>query len=739
MLDILRVDKIGDEFNQQYIIKGSGHEYQRLDAVKATQASFIVPVNHPLAIDAEDPWDAEFITLAQMKHWELAPYNLAMMHNKGILFSITADKLKHKTDVLKHVRIAVDNGLSESTALNALTLHPAKQIGMEAKIGSLAEGKWANMLVLDSPIFKKEAKIIQNWVMGNPYQINPFKKDNIDGAYTFTIGTQQYDITIEESEKSPKLIMHLNDTLDIKGNVVVHREQITLSFAIPKGMKYAGYTTLSGWKSTEHNFTGKGRTSTGEKVAWKAVKAPVLIEKEEGAKEEKEKEIKSIGEIIYPFTAYGWTERPTQQKVLFKNATVWTNETSGILEETDVLIEKGKIVKLGKNLNIKDAQVVDASGKHLTSGIIDEHAHIGIQGGVNEWAEASSAEVSIGDIINSEDVNFYRQLGGGVVAAQLLHGSSNPIGGKSALVKFRWGSLPEQMKIEGADGFIKFALGENVKQSNSSPIYSERFPQTRMGIGQFFVDYFTRAKAYANNIDPNKRIDLELEALAEILQEKRFITCHSYVQSEVNMFMKIAESFDFRINTFTHILEGYKVADKMKAHGVGASTFSDWWAYKYEVKDAIPQNAALLNEMGVLTAINSDDAEMGRRLNQEAAKAIKYGGMSEEDAWKMITLNPAILLHLDDRMGSIKPGKDADIVLWSDHPLSIYAKAEQTYVDGIKYFDSKEDAFLQNWMELERNRLIQKMLIEKKGGAKTSKVEIKKEKNYHCDDIEHWD
>jgi imidazolonepropionase-like amidohydrolase len=438
---------------------------------------------------------------------------------------------------------------------------------------------------------------------------------------------------------------------------------------------------------------------------------------------------------VYPFTAFGWTKKPKPETVLIKNVTVWTNEKEGVLENTDVLIQNGKIVKVGKGLSAKEAKEVDGTGKHLTAGLIDEHSHIGIQGGVNEWADVSSAEVKIGDVINSEDINIYRQLSGGVTAAQLLHGSANPIGGQSALIKLRWGSLPEEMKIQGADGFIKFALGENVKQSNWE---SDRFPKTRMGVEQVFVDYFTRAQAYINNTDVNKRVDIELEALAEILQSKRFITCHSYVQSEINMLMKVAEQFGFRINTFTHILEGYKVADKMKEHGVGASTFSDWWAYKYEVIDAIPHNAALLNQMGVVTAINSDDAEMGRRLNQEAAKAVKYGGVSEEDALKMVTLNPAKLLHLDDRMGSIKPGKDADLVLWSDHPLSIYAIAEQTYVDGIKYYDVAEDLAYRNWMEQERARLIQKMLIDKKGGAKSVKPVPTESKDYHCDDIEHW-
>lgn len=254
------------------------------------------------------------------------------------------------------------------------------------------------------------------------------------------------------------------------------------------------------------------------------------------------------------------------------------------------------------------------------------------------------------------------------------------------------GENAENMIYENTPKFIKFALGENVKQSRSSN--GTRFPQTRMGVEQMITDYFTRAKEYdaLKKSGQPYRKDLEMETLAEILNKERFISCHSYVQSEINMLMKVADKFDFTINTFTHILEGYKVADKMAEHGVGGSTFSDWWAYKYEVNDAIPYNASIMHNAGVTVAINSDDREMSRRLNQEAAKTVKYGGMSELDAWKTVTINPAKLLHIDDKVGSIKVGKHADVVLWNNHPMSIYAKVEKTIIEGRVYFDYKVDA-----------------------------------------------
>jgi imidazolonepropionase-like amidohydrolase len=444
--------------------------------------------------------------------------------------------------------------------------------------------------------------------------------------------------------------------------------------------------------------------------------------------------------------AFGLDSSLTSSKYVFKNATVWTNEVQGILKETDVLVEDGKIVQVGNvdNTLTIDAEIIDASGMHLTSGIIDEHSHIAISKGVNEGGQAISAEVSIGHVVNSEDINIYRQLSGGVTSAQLLHGSANPIGGQSALVKLKWGASPEEMLIENAPGFIKFALGENVKQSNWGDFNTVRFPQTRMGVEQVFYDGFHRARQYKNEwLEYNKnrkgkkgispRMDLELETLVEILDSKRFITCHSYVQSEINMLMHVADSMGFRVNTFTHILEGYKVADKMKNHGVGGSTFSDWWAYKYEVNDAIPYNAALMSEQGVTVAINSDDAEMGRRLNQEAAKAIKYGGLSQEEAWKLVTLNPAKLLHLDDRMGSIKVGKDADLVLWTHNPLSIMSKVQKTMIEGRVYYDAERNDVLATRNRLERARIIQKMALDNTAGKPMRIYKHDKERFFHCD------
>ena len=503
-----------------------------------------------------------------------------------------------------------------------------------------------------------------------------------------------------------------------------------------------GFSRLSGYIENTQNLSGKAILANGNEVKWLATKTAPFVIVKDTTKAEKPN---SIMPVTFPNIAFGNSQKPTQQNLLFKNATVWTNELEGILEDTDVLVKNGKIAALGKNIVDINAVIIDAKGKHLTSGIIDEHSHIAISRGVNEGGHNSSAEVTVQDVVNSEDINIYRDLAGGVTTSQLLHGSANPIGGCSAIVKWKWGLSADEMLYKNQPKFIKFALGENVKQSNISRS-STRFPQSRMGVEQVFIDYFQRAKeydltwkAYNSNSKKDKikapRVDLELQNIAEIINKERFITCHSYVQSEILMMMNVAEKFNFRINTFTHILEGYKVADKMKEHGVGASTFSDWWAYKFEVNDAIPYNGALMHNQGLVVAFNSDDAEMSRRLNQEAAKAVKYGNVPEVEAWKFVTLNPAKLLHIDNMVGSIKVGKDADLVLWSTNPLSIEAKVVYTFIDGELFYSMEQDAVLQKANQIEKTRLLSKMGEQPVSTEPRQKFLKKPKRFYHCNTL----
>ncbi|HET6226919.1 MAG TPA: amidohydrolase family protein [Bacteroidia bacterium] len=759
-LNVLRADKIANEFKTKYIMKGSGTEYQRLDDIKASNCQFILPLNFPAAYDVEDAYDALNITLTELKHWEMAPVNPFALEKYLIPFAITTADLKDKKDFWKNLRKAVTYGLSEKQALKALTTTPAEMLHLSDQVGKLKPGMLANFIITSGNLFDEKTILYENWIQGKMYRIKDYNFTDIRGVYDFRYGDKQEQLTIEGDINKPKGKLQA-DTAKTPVSITIAGSSISFSFKLKKTDEVF---RLSGdFSSAPVKMRGKGQNSKGEWIEWSAMYK--AANPDETKTDTTKKEQPAFGKVIYPFCAFG---KPLEEHqgfdkyienfknrydaILIKHVTIWTNEEEGILTNQDVYITEGHIVRIADDINASKlafAKVIDGTGKHLTSGIIDEHSHIAVSNGVNEGTQASSAEVRIGDVIDSEDINIYRQLSGGVTTSQLLHGSANPIGGQSGIIKLRWGLTPEKMKFEKADGFIKFALGENVKQSNWGELNTIRFPQSRMGVEQIYYDYFLRAKEYdaamkAYAALPEKikststpvRRNLELEAIAEILNKKRFITCHSYIQSEVNMLMHVSDSMGFKVNTFTHILEGYKVADKIKAHGIGASTFSDWWAYKVEVKDAIPYNASLLTQMGVVTAINSDDAEMGRRLNQEAAKSVKYGGLSEIEAWKLVTLNPAKLLHIDNRVGSVKVGKDADLVLWSDNPLSIYARVEKTIIDGQIYFDSEEDQQLRIAMQQERARIIQKMMAEKSAGGATQPVSPKKRQLDGCDSIE---
>ena len=735
--DYYRLFSIADEFEIDFIVKGNGKEFAVSDQLKKFNFPLVIPLNFPSAYDISNPVYTDWLSLKKLKEWELAPYNLNIIAKNKIPFAITSSDLKNKKNFLKNLRIAINHGLKKEDALKALTETPAKLINKYHLIGSIEAGKKANFIICSNDIFI-EGDIYENWVDGERNVIKEKNNEDIRGYYTFN-STSLKDLFVE-----------INGDIDKPKIKIPSLDSSWMS----SNLKYNKLTFFSNQISFRaickiNSGIGEGRAQTieGTSIDFVLTKDSSIVIKN---KKTSNSNIDTVPpNQLKPNVSYGFEKLPKKKDVVLKNGTIWTNEKSGVLNRADIAFSNGKIVFVGKNIILSDVfsdttsvQIIDATEKHITSGIIDEHSHIAISRGVNESSQAVTAEVSIGDVINSNDVNIYRHLAGGVTAAQLLHGSANPIGGQSALVKMRWGSLAEEMKIKSDVGFIKFALGENVKQSNWGAFNTFRFPQTRMGVEQVFYDAFFRAKNYKKEWDeynklslrkkrntPPPREDIELNILSEILDKKRFITCHSYVQSEINMLMHVGDSMGFTVNTFTHILEGYKVADKMKKHGAGGSTFSDWWAYKFEVNDAIPHNAALLNNAGVVTAINSDDAEMGRRLNHEAAKAIKYGGVSKEDAWKMITLNPAKLLKLDKKMGSLKVGKDADIVIWSDEPLSIYAKVESTFVDGRLLFDHNYNEKLMSRDQKEKARIISKMATSR---GKKQKIKFEKEDLYHC-------
>lgn len=770
----LRADRIGDEFGVQYIIKAGQNEYQRIRDMKNTNAVFIVPLNYPQAQDVEDPNEARFVSLSDMKHWELAPASPAAFEKAGIPFCLTTADLRSVGQFWSSLRKAIEYGLSENKVMEALTRTPATTLGIYDKTGSLETGKLANFLITNGPIFSEKTIILQNWVQGIKYTI---KEDaaSVAGTYSLALqtpsGIEQYTLDVKNASS---VTMYAKDTLNSKFSF--DGKQIRISFApmvkrqrpaapaadstrrpgggFPGGGFQRGgaaeqpmpvtATRLSGMNNG-NEWNGTGTDSLGNPLTWTAT---LLKQAEEKSDSVKKKDAPVLGKVIFPFQPFGWDEsqQPRQETILIKNATVWTNEKEGVLQNADVLLKNGKVAAVGKGLSDPAARVIDGTGKHVTPGIIDEHSHIAAAS-INEGGQSVTSEVRITDNLNPDDVNIYRQLSGGVTTSHILHGSANVIGGQTQLIKLRWGANAEELKFRDAAGFIKFALGENVKRSAFNA-GNNRYPDTRMGVEQVLIDAFTRAKDYQkawkayNDAKDKKglvmpRRDLELDALVEILEKKRFITCHSYVQSEINGAMEVANKMGYTVNTFTHILEGYKVADKMLKHGAYASTFSDWWAYKMEVEDAIPYNAAIMQKVGLTVAINSDDAEMARRLNQEAAKIVKYGGVTEEEALKMVTLNPAKMLHVDDKVGSLKAGKDGDVVVWSDHPLSIYAKSLYTIVDGTVYFDRQKDEQLQKEVDAERLRLVRKMNGEKRSGAPVIPAQPTYQLMHTCSDHGH--
>ncbi len=749
-LSALRVSALSREFSIPFIIKGKGDEYQAIDAIAATGLPFILPLDFPLPYDLSDPLALEMVPWTKLKHWEMAPFNPRILYERKVPFSLTMEGNKSGSDFLKNLRKSVALGLPEEAALASLTTLPANLLGMDEMLGTLEAGKWASFFISNGELFDENTLILETWSRGIRQPVNTVPDEGINGSYLLFFGNDTLTFRLELKGFNVQVKDLSPDSLYRKMKIDVDGEFLNIRFEHLSDSLF--HTLFATGIIRSDRWEGKIKWPDGRYEKWQA-RAVEKGSAEDSLRLEENEEAKLPAlphYIRYPFSPYGFDTLPRAEKYLIKNASVWTNESSGILDNYDVLIDGGIIVAVDRDIEAPDANIINGTGMHLTSGIIDEHSHMAIFGGVNEGTMSSSSEVRIGDVLNSEDVNIYRQLAGGVTASQLLHGSANPVGGQSALIKLRWGADPEKLKYENAAPFIKFALGENVKQSNWGDRYTSRFPQTRMGVEQLFYDLFNRAQAYMKEWNeyyslskreqeervPPRR-DLKLEALAEILHGERFITCHSYVQSEINMLIKVADSMGFRVNTFTHVLEGYKLADKIKAHGAGASTFSDWWAYKFEVSDAIPYNAALLAKMGVITAINSDDREMARRLNQEAAKTIKYGGLSKEEAWKTVTLNPARLLQIDQRCGSIRVGKDADLVLWSGDPLSIYSKAMMTFVDGRLLFDRKRDQYLRQRIRKEREALIQKM-HQSPGKEKPLPPSFTPDKEYRCDDLEEF-
>jgi len=771
VLYFLRAAALAEEFSLPLVVRGSGTEYQRLDAVRNAKRPVLVPLNFPSPPSVAQAEAALVVPLERLMHWDIAPENPGRLATAGVPIALTTDGLKDAGEFWTALRKALDRGLSPEQALKAVTTTPAELFDIDDRYGTVAVGKAASLVVADGDLFRDaKAKIVETWVEGNRF-VGPTP------AVADLRGRRRVDLA--DAKKGDELLtLVLEGTPEkLTGKLVRGKKEAPLKGITVDGLQWnaslkgeaidwKGEVQLSatilsarpdqGGDAKETTLDGYMLFSDGRRTAWHA-RAATAESKEEAKAEPKTepkpdaktetkdseakkdesddkpksdakpadekpaaKPKKALFAVNYPLGEYGVARLPEQPKtVAFTNAVVWTCATDGRLDKAVVIVESGKIAAVGPDVKVPEgATVVDLKGAHLTPGIIDCHSHIATDGGVNEATQSITAEVRIGDFIDPNDLNIYRQLAGGVTAANILHGSANTIGGQNQVIKFRWGALPEEMKFADAPPGIKFALGENVKQSNWTDVSRSRYPQSRMGVEQLLRDAFRAADDYRRRWTDYRRhkrglpprVDLEQEALVEVLEGKRLIHCHSYRQDEILAFLRVCEEFHIRVGTLQHVLEGYKVADAIAKHGAGGSTFSDWWAYKFEVWDAIPYNGALMHDAGVNVSFNSDDAELARRLNTEAAKAVKYGGVSPEEALKFVTLNPAKQLGIDARVGSIEIGKDADLAVWSRSPLSSYTRCEQTWIDGRKYFDRTDDARRRTETAARRNALIQRII-----------------------------
>lgn len=746
---VLRVDSLLKEFNlQNAVLLGSGFEYSRIQEIKNTGRSFIMPVAYPEAPAVANIDDQLDVNLSQLRHWEKAPANLAALAKADISFALTSHALEKKEQFWPNLRTAIKHGLTADKALAALTTVPAAMVGLPEQLGKIAPGYQADLVIAKGDLFK-DGEIVATWIRGQEQQFKPLQQPKFAGLYNLNLQGQA--LTLELTGEGSKLEGKL-----VNGDKNVALKNLTqndnkLQFTADLSEAEAGTGVL------QVSATLEGALLSAKLLMPSGAQQQLMLSKETSvAKADDDKDVTDttlLSKLTFPNRAYGLTAPLTRQNVIIKNATVWTSDKAGKLENTDVIVKDGKFSAIGQNLATPSGyQVIDATGQHLTPGIIDEHSHIAIEMGVNEGSDAITSEVHIGDVLDPDDINIYRGLAGGTTTAQLLHGSANPIGGMAQIIQLRWGVTPEGLKFKDAPPSIKFALGENVKQANWGEAFTSRYPQSRIGVETAIRDAFQAAKEYKaawaayDDLSRSEkkqtaapRRDYRLQTLVEILDNKRFVHTHSYVASEILMLIDLAEEVGFKIHTFTHILEGYKVADEMKKHGASASTFADWWAYKMEVQDAIPTNTCLMADRGVLVSVNSDSPDLQRRLNQEAAKSVKYCGMSQEEALKMVTINPAIQLNIQDKVGSVVEGKQADFVLWSANPLSVYAKAQQTWIDGVPYFDIKRDAQLQQQVLAEKQQLVQKVLgASDKAKKGSGGVHKSNEPIWHCEDNGDW-
>ncbi|MDE2850239.1 MAG: amidohydrolase family protein [Acidobacteriota bacterium] len=645
-VEINRALRLGEELGLDFALYGGQEGYRLAGELADAGVAVLMDVDWPEPLPERDRDPDADRPLREILHERLAPTTPVELADAGVQFAFSSGGVNGAADFLAGVRRAIEGGLEPARALQALTRDAAAVHGLEDRIGTVAAGMGADLVLADGYPWQESARVEAVFIDGVRYAVSEGDEAGDDAENGET--AQEAESAGEPDE------------------------------ARPRGPRGPG---------------GPGGRRGGSSEAL----APMRLA------EVAEKYAEVAGDGMVPMTG------PYREDdvLAITGATVLTMAGETI-ENGTVVVRDGRIARVGSGVRVPSgAHVIDAGGGYVIPGIIDAHSHIATAGGVNEGSLAVTAMVRIEDVVDPTDIAIYRALAGGVTTINVLHGSANPIGGQNQVLKLRWGQDADGMRFEGAPPGIKFALGENPKRSRSFGQGPRRYPATRMGVLDVIREAFTEAAGYRDawarhraaeaageRSRPPAR-DLELEALVEILEGERLVHAHSYRADEILQLLRLAEELGFRIATLQHVLEGYRVADEIAAHGAGASTFSDWWAYKVEAFEAIPHNAALMTDRGVLSSINSDDAEEMRHLNHEAAKSVKWGGLSDEQALALVTINPAKQLGIDDRVGSIEVGKDADLVVYDRHPLSSYAVVQTTLVDGNVYFDRELDGVRQ--------------------------------------------
>ena len=728
--EIRRALELGRKIGVRTAIYGAHEGFDVASELAAAGTPVLLNLDWPERSKDADPDSEESLRSLRKRAW--APMTAKAFHDAGVRFAFYSGDVATPREALKNVKKAIDEGLPRDAALRALTLGAAEMYGVADRLGSIERGKLANLAVTDGDLFDDKTKVKMVFVDGRKFEKResgrPTDPPAMDVSGTWTVTVQSPRGT---QESTAELSMETDGTLS--GKVRGERGEGSVTEGWVSGTRFNFTVNLTmGGRSVEASYSGtlegnrmEGSLSFGrfssEFTAEKTAGAPAVAEAPAAAEAAAPS---AASPAALPTRNAGpmhslvdWNAPPPTLAIT--NATILT-VTQGTINRGTVLVRDGKIAAVGTNVNVpRGATVIDAAGRYVTPGLIDAHSHIATDA-VNEGSIAVSSMVRIEDVVDPSDINLYREAAGGVTTSHVMHGSANPIGGQNAIIKHRWGQDAEGLRFEGAPPTIKFALGENPKRSNFNlgPGTERRYPNTRMGVMDVirrafldareyqkrWADYDRRRQAGERNLVPPAR-DLKLEPLVEILEGRRLVHSHSYRADEILQLMRLAEEFGFKIAVFQHVLEGYKVADEMAAHGAGASTFSDWWAYKVEAYDAIPYNAALMTQRGVVVSINSDSPEEARHLNQEAGKAMKWGGLDETAALSLVTINPAKQLRIDNRVGSIEVGKDADLVIWENHPLSSYAKTLTTLVDGRVVFDIERDRERQQQIEQEKEQL----------------------------------